>query len=600
MPNPLGRALRAYAADARAAATAAPVEVLLGLLVAVALSLSLRADSGEDDFFRVGASVAIAFPLVFGASVLYLRGVIGAGARWAATAAILAVCAAFGLFWFDPDLNAHDWRWLMLASGSALALALTAALPWKARDRRRSWAFAWRLSERLVGVGAYAVALYGILAGAIQAIISLFDLDKPDHLFGDLAGAVFFALAPLIFVGGIERLTAPPPDGVPTAVSRLGRWLYAPVLIIYLLILYAYAAKVLVTGEFPRNLVSPLVMAAGLIGLIGGVLLEPVHGDEEHRGLSALIRWIPVLLVPLIPLALWALLARLGQYGWTEFRYIRVGIVAVLGVLAVMGSVRRFRGEPPLLSSVPALLAAMLLLGAVGPWSAPAVSRRDQTARLRTALARAKLDPAKLPANPPVTLDSAAYRGVTEGTRYLANAHGRAAVQAVFPRLRDTTIANWDLPEKLGLRRGCGSPAGARYETVNWDGGVPGLIAGTLLQLEPVEKGRVISLPLGGDSVRVWLTADSVLATAPGWRAGTATAVLRDKVLAAATESCGGQQAPKVPLDGGDALLSLRDARGAVRVQVLLRNATLGRAERAATGTTRHLTAIDGFLIVAP
>lgn len=600
MPNPLNRALRAYAADARAAATAAPVEVLLGLLVAVALSISLRAHSGEDDFLRVGASVAIAFPLVFGASVLYARGVVGAGARWAATAAILAACAAFGVFWFDPDLNAHAWRWLMLATGSALALALTAALPWKARDRRRSWAFAWRLSERLVGVGAYAVALYGILAGAIQAIISLFDLNKPDHLFGDLAGAVFFALAPLIFVGGIERLTAPPPDGVPAAVSRLGRWLYAPVLIIYLLILYAYAAKVLVTGELPRNLVSPLVMAAGLIGLVGGVLLEPVHGDEEHRGLSALVRWIPVLLAPLIPLALWALLARLGQYGWTEFRYIRVGVVVVLGVLAVMGSVRRFRGAPPLLSSVPALLAAMLVLGAVGPWSAPAVSRRDQTARLRTALARAKLDPRTLPASPPVTLDSAAYRGVTEGARYLANAHGRAAVQAVFPRLRDTTISSWDLADRLGLRMGCGSPAGARYEVVKWEGGVPGLIAGTLLPMDRLTKGEVTALALGRDSVRVWLTADSVLATAPGWRAGTAAAVLRGKVLAAAVESCGGRQVPKVPLHGADALLSLRDERGAVRAQVLLRSATLGGAERTGGGTARPLTDLDGYLIVAP
>jgi cytochrome bd-type quinol oxidase subunit 2 len=384
VPNPLTRTLRAYAADARAAFRSAPVEVALGVLLAVTLSVQVRSKPfSEEDWQRVAASVALAFPLVFALSVLAARGVIGAAARWAGTAAVLAACAAFGWLGLHPEREADGWRWLLLAGAAVLLLAVTPALPWRERDRRRSWAFAWRVAVRGLGIGLYSVALFGVLAGAVEAVLSLFELRKPAHLYTDLAGAVFFAFAPWIFVGGIHRLSAPPPAGVPEGVSRLGRWMYVPVLVIYLAVLYAYAVKVLATGELPKNLVSPLVIAAGLIGLLGAVFLEPVHGDDEHRGVSLLVRAVPVLLLPLVPLALWALGARLGEYGWTEFRYVRMAAVAAIGVLGVIGTVRLVRRRRPMQGTVPAVFAAALLLSALGPWSAPAVSRRDQTARLR-------------------------------------------------------------------------------------------------------------------------------------------------------------------------------------------------------------------------
>ena len=398
MANPLSRTLRAYALDARVAATSAPVEVALGLLLAITLSAEVRSGAfKEDHWVRLAASAVLAFPLVFSASVLRARGVISSAARWAATAGVLAACAAFGLLWLDAERSAHGWRWFMLVDAAALVLGITSGIPWRGRDRRRSWAFVWRLAERLVGVALYSVALYGILAGAFAAVVNLFDLKQPQHLFTDLAGAVFFGVAPWIFVGGIHRLIAPP-DGVPVAVGRLGRWLYAPVLVIYLTILYAYALKVLATGELPKNLVSPLVIAAGMIGFVGAVLLEPVHGDDEHRGLSLLIRWMPALLLPLLPLAFWAVLERLGQYGWTEFRYLRVVILGVLSVLAVLGTVSLARRGPPLMSTIPAVLATALLLAAIGPWGALAVSKRDQTARLRAALAEARWTRGAFPA----------------------------------------------------------------------------------------------------------------------------------------------------------------------------------------------------------
>ena len=578
MPSPLTRTLRAYAADARAAFAAAPVEVALGVVLAVLFSVQVRSRGfTEGEFARVAASVALAFPLVFALSVLRARGVATAAARWAGTAAVLAFCAAFGLWALHDDRAADWWRWLLLASAAVLLLVMTPAVPWRERDRRASWAFAWRVAVRVVGIGLYAAALYAVLAGAVAAVVSLFDLRDPEHLYGDLAGVVFFGFAPWIFVGGIHRLSAPAEPGVPEAVSRLGRWLYAPVLVIYLLILYAYAGKVLATGELPRNLVSPLVIAAGLIGLVGAVLLEPVHGDDEHRGVSLLARALPALLLPLVPLAAWALMARLGEYGWTEFRYVRLAAVASIGVLAVLGTIRLIRRRPPLLTAIPAVFAATLLLAAVGPWSAPAVSRRDQTARLRSALREARVDPRNLPPDT-VTVDSALFERINSGARYLVEAHGVRALQAVVPSVPDGTRAVWRMAEILRIRGGC-RPDRLVFGEIGWEGGVAGVMGGTVQEVV-LTAADTVRLRMAGAPLRLWLHGDRIVVEAPGWR-GEADASALQRALRARAASCDPARQRGMPrLAAAEALLPLRDAAGTVRGQVLVVHVGAGSTER--------------------
>lgn len=598
MPNPLTRTLRAYAADARAAFLHAPVEVALGVGLAVALSVQVRSKGFTDDeFARTAASVALALPLVFALSVLAVRGVIGAAARWAGTAAVLLACAAFGAFWLHDGRSAEGWRWALLAAAAVLLLAMTPALPWRERDRRRSWAFGWRLGVRAVGIGLYAVALFGVLAGAVGAVVSLFELPKPDHVYADLAGAVFFAFAPWIFVGGIQRLSAPPPDGVPEGVSRLGRWLYVPVLVIYLAVLYAYAVKVLATGELPRNLVSPLVIAAGLLGLLGAVVLEPVHDDDEHRGVSLLVRAVPALLLPLVPLALWALGARLGEYGWTEFRYVRMAVVAAIGVLAVLGTLRLVRRRRPLQGTVPAVFAAVALASALGPWSAPSVSRRDQTARLRAELRRARVDPLRVPADS-VTVDSAAYGRMASGARYLLDAHGIGALRAVFPALPDTTRNVWDMGNRLGIWRGC-SPGDTETSLLGWGTGVR-LPAGRMVPFDAAEARP--RADVSGAAVRATVANDRLRLEGAGWSAEGDLAPLR-RLLEARAGTCAaaGEYASSARHAPADALVAVRDGSGAVRAHVLVTDFRVSLPESRASAPQqagRHVREVRGFLVL--
>jgi hypothetical protein len=549
------------AAELRGAVAAAQVEVALALAVAASLSIALRSDGFEDRFARIAAGAALAFAPVFALSVLALRRVLAAAPRWAATAVVVASSFGYAHLRVGRGADAELWRWSLLVGAGVFLLLLAPAVPWRGRDRRAIGAFGARLAASGLAIGLYAAALFGLLAGAVAAVVGLFDLASPEHLYGDLAGAIFFALAPILLVGGIRRLTAPPGDAVPAAAVVLGRWLWAPALVVYLAILYAYAARVLATGELPRNLLSPLVIAAGVIGLAGAWLLASVHGDGGHRGLALLARLVPALLLPLVPLALWGLGARLGEYGWTEFRYVRVAVVVALGILAVLGTARLARRRPPLLTTVPIVFAAVLLAAAVGPWGALAVSRADQTARLRSALADAGVDPARVGVDT-VLIDSAAWATIDGGVRYLFSSHGSDAVRTVLPALADSVEAPWGAPASLGFRRACGG-MDERTLTASAEGEPAVVGGGSLREVRFDERGTAV----GRDSIR--LRGTEVLLQGPD---GPATAGLGALPGSVETSSCGadGSRIPDGHFAAGESVLLLRRPDGSVRAQLVV------------------------------
>lgn len=520
--NAITRSIRGYLADARDAFAHAPLEVAMGIFVAITFSISLRANGQEGEWWvRVFAAAVIALPLVFAASVLRARGIIGAGQRWALSAAVLAAVALYARFLFHPDLESEGWRAAALAASAWLALTW-APLPGVAEEegrRRAFWRFNAMLVTRILTVGLYGAAMYAALAGAIGAVTTLFELKTPADLFGDLAGIIFFALVPWLVAGGVPDLAAAPrADGVVplTAVRRVGRYLYAVVLVIYLAILFAYTVKVLATGDFPKNVLSPIVLFAGLAGLLGGMLLEPLQDDAESRGVARLVRTFPALLLPLLPLPVWAVWMRRGQYGWTEFRYLRFALLATLLILAAWGTMRLIRRRRPLLVQIPAALAVALTLASLGPWSAQAVSRRDQSGRLRAALTeagllrdgrltRALLPPRTEPARR-TTLPAERYRAVSGSLEYLYRAHGPATVT----RVMGAPVAAYDgaggVLAALAVAEGCATDGVRRLAGSLADTASLPVAAGVLYRIsadEAADTTRALRATLAGTAVTV-------------------------------------------------------------------------------------------------
>ncbi len=617
------QAVRTYARDAAGAFALAPVEVLLGLFVATAFSVALRQTGGMDWWPKVAASAALALLLVFGLSLLRARGVIGDGARWGGIALVLMAAAAYGAWVVDTDRATEAFRFAALLGAAAMALSLVSVVGVDGHDRRRRdfWRFNALLLARIVSVVAYGGALFAALAGAVAAVSSLFELTTPEHLYQDLLGAVFFALVPWVVAGGIPELVAGPAgEGrAPRAIRLLGRFLYAPVLVVYLAILVAYAVKVVATGEMPKNLLSPIILLAGIGGFLGSLLLEPLRRDPEHAGVARLVRVFPAVLLALLPLATWAVWVRRDQYGWTESRYLRFALLLALGVLAAAGVYRLARRKEPVLLLVPVVLGGTLLLSAFGPWGASAVSRRSQEARLRQGLAQAgllrdgryagTLQPPDTAVARPVadtrkTIPRELHAQVSGAISYLYDSHGPESLRGVFGPGLERYQGGWMLVKALPVRPGCEGDEELLSVHASLPGQlpVPGLAGGTLYRVQraalsepPEPRAGPVQLQLAANGLRVHA------AVPERWTAQVDLRALVARLTSTGPDGCGpGDRFASAEILPAEVVRPLVDETGRARGQLVLTEVAVTRPE-AGAGAARgpfRLESVSGMVLV--
>src|SRR5690625_3940154 len=373
-----------------------PLEVLLGAAAWIVIALAIEDLATDNTATRLAITTAIALPLVYGTSFLAASGTITRWIRWLIATTAIAVAGLYGFLLFDPDLTAERWRAATLIAASILALLAAPLASWQPNGPGRRalvYRFATRLTVRVAIVGLYAAALYAGLAAALAAVNGLFSLELPSRLYTHLAALVFALLPPWAIAAGLPALVAPPaPWGEITlrALRRTALLLLPPLSALLLLTVYASIRRLLVTGEAPSNLISPVGLGAGALTLAATLLVEPLHGRDDAITLTRFVRTLPPPLPPLTGLALWAVLIRVGQYGWTEFRYLRVLAILLLGAFAIAGSWRLILRRLPPLTALPAIAAATLAIATIGPLSAPAVSLRSQETRLTTLLAEAR------------------------------------------------------------------------------------------------------------------------------------------------------------------------------------------------------------------
>lgn len=215
----------------------------------------------------------------------------------------------------------------MAIAQSAAILALVVAtcfLPFhKEKDDRMSWNFVFNLM--LNGVIGFAVGgvmqlgLSFLYAGSCE----LFGLDSESKVFGVMAVLCLLTLPVLLFLIRTPEGERKNNNQLPKNRFVLGisRYLFLPLVLLYMAVLYAYGAKILFTWELPHGTLAGMVSAL-MIGIVGlTFLLYPYLNDELHKGFEKkLMRWILPAVLPLLVLMSIGLGRRLMDYGITANR----------------------------------------------------------------------------------------------------------------------------------------------------------------------------------------------------------------------------------------------------------------------------------------
>ncbi len=326
------------------------------------------------------------------------------------------------IFWQISTNDSSAIASLTLILSVALAIPFAAYL-FRQNNNSSIWYFNFQLVTAICFAVLSALILSGGLSLILKSIGYLFEIEINYKFYSDtwLIGWCFFA--PAYFLANVpaqfdyQRSDCDFPRGV----HFIQNYVLVPLSLVFMVILYAYFAKILLQWELPRGNLGVMISTFGVIGIFTHLTIYPVH----TRG-AFLLNWFyrhfyKMMIVPLGLLVL-AITVRISQYGLTEPRYIVVISVAWFALLIAYNLTK---GAGFQIKNVFLAIAVLFLVASFGSWRIDKLPVQDQFNRLQALLVEEALLVDEQFVWPKVQPDFETRKSISSMTNYVVS-HGEA------------------------------------------------------------------------------------------------------------------------------------------------------------------------------
>jgi len=167
-------------------------------------------------------------------------------------------------------------------------------------------------------------------------------------------------------------------DDLPNGLRLFVQFVLLPLVVIYLLILYAYMGKIMVEWSLPQGWVTILIMVFSVLGMLAMLLVHPFQQLAEHAWIKVITKNYYRSLLPLLVLQYVAIFTRINDYGFTSPRWAVVAITIWLTYICIYKVF--FKGKNIIL--IPFTLCIVTVLFLIGPLSHRSISVWSQTAKI--------------------------------------------------------------------------------------------------------------------------------------------------------------------------------------------------------------------------
>ena len=237
----------------------------------------------------------------------------------------------------------------------------------------------WNFSIRTAGALVVSVAISGALTLGLLLLVEslkmLFDIEIHEVVYADIWTVCMCLLAPVLFMilipEGEDKYMNEAPE-FSRFTQGVVQYLFLPLLGLYLITLYVYAAKILLQWSLPVGGVSYLVSGSMVLMVLLIYVTFPVQHQDGNKLFKGVTRWLPVVMLPLLALMSVAIGRRLSDYGITISRlYLLVFNVWCYAVCLWLIFTRNSR-----IWLNPTSFAVILFLISVGPQSIANITKR--------------------------------------------------------------------------------------------------------------------------------------------------------------------------------------------------------------------------------
>jgi hypothetical protein len=418
----------------------------LAILSAIAAALAVHFIIEEYDADRVtGALWPVIMTALLGIPIFYGLRVLAESREWprrlhlAATLAGLILLVVYYLVLPTPVKGADVVSYLLLLAAILLA---TSFLPFigVAEAENGFWQYNKVMFLRVATAVLYSAVLYVGLALALSACDALLGFDIEGIRYAQLWYWIVLVYATWFFLAGIPRdiRGLQRVSDYPTALRIFTQYVLIPLVVVYMIILYAYMAKIIIQWDLPKGWVGYPVIGVSLAGMLALLLVHPIRNNPESKWVVPFAKFFYWAFYPLIALISVAIATRISAYGVTENRYLVVVATAWLLAIALYFSFRRTAD----IRIVPITLCIVSALAAFGPWGATAFARRSQLGRLREILISDEVMVGGTLERTPKPLSFERKKEINNIVQYVIAYHGG-------DRIRDWYADPGRLPEQL-------------------------------------------------------------------------------------------------------------------------------------------------------
>jgi hypothetical protein len=251
------------------------------------------------------------------------------------------------------------------------------------------WQYNKSLFIRAFTTVLYTGVLFAGISGAILAITQLFDVDFGGKIYGYLYFIMALPVSVIIFCAGvptdINELESS--TDLPKGLRIFVQFILIPLVVLYLLILYAYMGKIIVQWSLPQGWVTILIMVFSVLGMLAMLLVHPYQHQKENSWVKWYTKGYYVALLPLLILQYVAIFTRIGDYGFTAPRWAVLAITVWLTWITLYNVF--FKGRNIVLIPLTLFITAFIFL--LGPLSHKSISISSQTAKINRLLTELNL-----------------------------------------------------------------------------------------------------------------------------------------------------------------------------------------------------------------
>jgi hypothetical protein len=373
----------------------------------------------------------LGIPLLTGTSLFVEKSKSNPPVGWSINIAALLLLVAYACI-IPPDLSQepaiHAIRLLLLAFAAHLFAAFGPFMT--GNGINGFWQYNKTLFLRILVAALFAHVVFAGLAFALAALDNLFGMQIPGKRYGELWVLATGLFTTWYFLAGIPKNLdeCDASTDYPKGLKVFAQYILLPIVLVYLVILYAYIGKILISWDWPQGWVSKLILGFSGTGILSLLLLYPVSRQTENVWIRTVTRWFYVVLIPVVAMLFFAVWRRVSEYGFTEGRYLAIALGAWL-VIVILYFLLLPRKN---IKFIPVSLCLGTLLVVFGPWSVFTVSEKSQVSRLEALLQKhAILVDGKVQKNGG-NIPSNDTREISAVLTYLHDLHGYDSIQPWF------------------------------------------------------------------------------------------------------------------------------------------------------------------------